>query len=224
MEILDVRLQTVRPDSLRRFYAGTLGQPLAVDGDALSGTVGSTTLTFSPAGAGAAPVYHLAFTVPRNKLALAKSWIAERTPLLTDPDGRDEFRFDTWEATSIYFADPAGTILELIAWEALANDATGPFGPADLLAVSEVGLVVDDVPATVAELREMGFSPYQDEWSPDFAPVGDPVGRLIVVPPGRPWFPVGWAAASAPLALTLRGDEDARWSPRGTRAEITTRR
>lgn len=209
MHITEVSIETVRPADLRGFYADTLGQPVEPHGEGFTVTVGTSALTVAAADPGTAPVYHLAFTVPRNKLSLAKAWLAERTPLLTDADGRDEFRFDAWEATSVYFADPAGNILELIAWGALANDAHGPFGPTDLLAVSEVGLPVGDVPTTVTQLGEAGFAPYRDEWSPDFAPVGDALGRLIVVPVGRPWFPVDLPAVASPIAVTLRGDRSA---------------
>ena len=224
MEIADVRIQAARPAELRRFYAETLGQPVSDHGDGFVATIGTSTLTITAAAPGESPAYHLAFTVPRNQLASAKAWLAERTPLLTDADGRDEFRFDSWEASSVYFADPAGSILELIAWEALANDTPGPFGPADLLCLSEVGLVVADVPEAVAGLGEVGFSPYQDDWSPEFAPVGDPTGRLIVVTTDRPWFPVGTPAAPAPLTVRLRGDRDAVVSLPNGAAEITVTR
>ena len=221
MHITEVSIETGQPAELRGFYADTLGQPVEPHGEGFVVTVGTSALTVTAAEPGTAPVYHLAFTVPRNKLSLAKAWLAERTPLLTDADGRDEFRFDEWEATSVYFADPAGNILELIAWETLANDAPGPFGPPDLVSVSEVGLPVLDVPTTVAGLGEAGFVPYRDDWSPDFAPVGDAFGRLIVVPVGRPWFPVGHPAVAAPIAVTLRGDRPATIQLPSGRIQIT---
>lgn len=224
MQITDVTIQTAHQDALHRFYADTLGLPVSDTGDGFVATIGATALTITHADSGTAPAYHLAFTIPRNRLALAKTWLAARTPLLTDADGQDEFRFDSWEATAVYFADPAGTIHELIAWESLPNDAEGPFGPGHLLCVSEVGLVVDDVPATVARLGELGFATYHDDWSPDFAPVGDPTGRLIVVQTNRPWFPNGTPAKSAPLALTLRGPEPAMLTlPGGDVVIIVTR-
>lgn len=223
MEIIEVRIQTAQPNELHRFYGETLGQPVDAHGDGFVVTIGATSLVVSGAEPGTIPAYHLAFTIPRNALPPAKAWLAQRTALLTDADGQDQFRFDEWEAEAIYFSDPAGTILELIAWEALANDARGPFGPTDLLAVSEVGVVVPDVPATVARLGEAGFAPYRDDWSPDFAPVGDAIGRLIVVRTDRPWFPVGTPAAPAPLTVVLRGDHDATIPLPGNRSEITTR-
>ena len=202
MQITDVSIRSAHPDALHRFYAETLGLPVHAAGDGVIVTVGATALTVTHAEPGTDPAYHLAFTIPRNRLALAKTWLTERTPLLTDADGWDEFRFDSWEAAAVYFADPVGTILELIAWETLPNDAAGPFGPADLLSVSEAGLVVDDVPATVARLADLGFAPYRDDWSPEFAPVGDPTGRLIVVPTARPWFPVGTPAPRSRRSLS----------------------
>lgn len=224
MEIDEVRLQTAQPAALRRFYAETLG--LAVAGERQGGfvvSVGASRLVVRPAEAGEEPFYHLAFNIPENQLPAGKRWLAGKAALLRDPAGEEVFASpDHWDAHMLYFRDPAGNILELIARHALANASDEAFGPRSLLSVSEVGLVVPDVAATVGALGRLGLPPY-GEAEPAFAPVGDERGLLIVVPTGRPWFPSGEPAAVAPVEITLRGTVDAEYTPPGSACVVRVR-
>jgi len=68
------------------------------------------TASSTPPGDGDDPLYHVAFTIPRNKLAAAKGWLAARTPVMTK-DGRDEFGSESWDAQQVYFRDSAGNPL-----------------------------------------------------------------------------------------------------------------
>jgi catechol-2,3-dioxygenase len=148
-------------------------------------------------------LYHVAFNVPRNKLPEAKRWLAQRATLLWK-DGWDEFGFPSWDARAIYVHDPAGNLVELIARQALANEASTPFGTDSLLCISEVGFPVADVATSVAMLTSsLEVEPY-DGQSAEFAPLGDEQGLLIVVKEGRPWFPSGIPAGTWPLTVTLR--------------------
>lgn len=203
MEITAVWLTTRDLAPQWEFYATTLGLPLlASSSAAFTVRAGTTTLTFAQGDAAA--TYHVAFTIPRNKLAGAKGWLHGRAALLTQ-NGADEFSSQLWNAQQCYFRDPAGSILEFIARHNLDNDAPGPFVTDDILGVSEVGLPVDDVPTTVAALtRDLGLPPYQEQGA-SFSPVGDDRGLFIVVRRGRSWFPTDLTAAVHPLAVTIRG-------------------
>ena len=210
MRLLEVRVRTRDVNAQRAFYATTLGLPVSGDtADAVIVHAGASRLVFEAAHGdgdeGGDPLYHIAFTIPRNKLAAAKGWLAARTPLLTR-DGRDEFGAASWDAQQVYFRDPAGNIMELIARQTLPNDAPGAFGPADLLCVSEIGLPVDDVPARAAALTAaLGIAHYK-EHSDAFAPLGDAHGLFIVVAVGRPWLPTDDIhAAPAPTRVVVRG-------------------
>jgi catechol-2,3-dioxygenase len=204
MHILDVQLPTADPAALRPFYTDTLGLPLLrEEPGTLAVQAGATRLTFTAA-EGGAPTHHFAFNIPRDALASAKGWLSGRADLLTQ-DGADEFASEAWDARQVYFFDPAGNILELIARQGMPDEADGPFGPRHILNVSEVGLPTGDVPAVVAALgRDLGLPPYQDQ-SDTFSAVGDERGLLIVVKAGRHWFPTTTAAAVAPLAITIAG-------------------
>jgi hypothetical protein len=72
-----------------------------------------------------------------------------------------------------------------------------PFAPADLLSVSEVGVAVPDVAGTADRLTEAGIGRYPDG-SETFAPAGHVDGMLILVRPGRTWFPTSDRVAAEP--------------------------
>lgn len=220
VRITAVRFPTLDPAALRPFYTETLGLPLLdAEPDRFSVRAGATRLTFVAA-PGPLPAHHFAFNIPRNLFPVAKAWLATRAALLTQ-DGQDEFDSASWRSRQIYFRDPAGNILELIARQDVPLEGTVPFGPEGLLNVSEVGLPVAAVPATVAALkRDLALPPY-GTGNDTFAPVGDETGLLIVVQEGRHWFPTATPADPVPLAITLIGDNARTYTPPGTPHTIT---
>jgi catechol-2,3-dioxygenase len=212
MRIAEARFATRRLDAQKAFYGGALGlPPLEDDGRIAAFGVGDSRLVFAE-GRGDEPMYHFVFDVPRNKLSEAKAWLAKRVGLL-ERDGRDEFEFPSWNATAAYFRDPAGNVVELIARHNLPNDSGAPFGPGDLLRVSEVGVAVGDVPTAVRGLeRDLGLEVW-NEPNEEFTTVGDEEGLLIVVKCGRPWFPTGEADRPHPVVVVARGDREASHAP-----------
>ena len=113
----------------------------------------------------------------------------------------------------MYFRDPADNIVEFIARRNLPNDSVTSFGPGSLLRVSEVGIMVEDVPAAVRGLeRDLGLTVW-NEPNEEFTTVGDETGLLIVVKNGRPWFPTGEAAKPHPVVVVARGDRRASHEP-----------
>ena len=183
-------------------YRG-FGFPVRVTDDAADVQIGPTRLRFAhdPDYLGA---HHLAFTIPTGTFAAARAWIGERAEVIA-PDGRDEFAGPgTWDSRSCYFRGPDAQVLELIERRALAPEArvTGPFRASDVVAVSEVGIVVDDVPAAVALLEGAGLRPYGDFGTDVFAAVGDVEGLVILVARGRAWVPEGTQiAADVPVVV-----------------------
>ncbi len=220
VRILATRFPVADPAALRPFYTDTLGLPLLDErAERFSVQAGATRLTFVAA-PGLSAVHHFAFNIPRDALPAAKAWLAARVPLLTQ-DGADEFDSVSWRSHQIYFRDPAGNILELIARQALPAAGAAPFGPAQFLSVGEVGLPVGAVPATVAALgRDIALPPYPGGGD-TFAPVGDAEGLLIVVQAGRHWFPTADAATVAPIAVTLAGDRARDYTLPGTPHTLT---
>ena len=206
MHIHELRLGTHLLEQQRAFYTDVLGLPLqSRSSDRFTLAVGSSNLTFAADAQAEPSVYHVAFNIPYQHFAAAKHWLAGRVPLVTDPGGADEFHFAAWNARALYFADAAGNICELIARGDLPGQAPLPISGASLLSISEIGLVVDDVPAFVQTLqRELESPVYRGAVNDLFVPVGDEHGLLIVVKRGRSWFPEQTVvAAAAPLTAVV---------------------
>lgn len=202
MNIETLLLKTGRLSAQRAFYTDTLGLPLvSEDGASFTVRVGSSRLTFEH-DPSFDSFYHFAFAIPENQVREARAWLSARLTLLTDERGEDVFPSDLFVSDNVYFDDADGNIVEFIARHELPGASDVGFGPERLLHVSEMGLVVPDVPASVQRLRERhGLSPYRAE-SATFSAVGAITGMFIVVPEGRGWFPVGRPARPAPFTLT----------------------
>lgn len=207
MNILALTLPTRDLAAQRRFYSHTLNLPVVSDeARSLTVRIGTSRLTFEQ-DAEFGGFFHIAFDIPRTLVGEAEGWLQARVPLLTDSQGRSVFPpGDPWNTTNLYFDDPAGNILEFIARHDLPHDRAGPFGPDSLLRISELGVVVPDVPQAVRELgQHSGLHPFNGQ-SDTFTPVGGHDGMLIVVREGRGWFPVGRPAVAAPFQLTFEED------------------
>ncbi len=215
LPLLGLRLQATRIDAQRRFYRDVLGLPIERE-EAMSFSVraGHTTLTFEEPMVidepNNPPFYHFAFNIPENRLEQALEWTRNRVPVIARADGREIHHFEAWNAHAFYFLDPSGNIVEFIARHTLPNAALKPFGPECIGDVSEIGLVATSVAAVVDQSKAMlGVSPYLGRRSDDFTALGDERGLFIVVPAGRPWFPLeGDAqrhAAIFPAVITTGG-------------------
>lgn len=215
--IVSLDLQTsASVDDMEAFYARTLGLRVSTRrGRQISFAAGLSTLTFA-CGEDGEPFYHFAFNIPENKITAARVWQLERSPLLPIPaDLRDPaYPIDVvdyrhWNAHSIFFFDPARNVVEYIARHDLKNAAPGPFGPADILYASEIGLIVDDVAAASSVVREgAGVAQYR-AGSDQFMALGDEQGLLLMMRRGRPLDfkreHTARAAAVFPTRASVRG-------------------
>ncbi|GAB4158725.1 MAG: hypothetical protein Fur005_13750 [Roseiflexaceae bacterium] len=200
------RVQLGCPDlgAQYRFYAEHLTLPCSLQTDRLVVTVGRSELIFTEH-PGPTAIAHVAWNIPANMLPAAAAWLRERTTLLSDSDGESIFISDApWNAEAIYFVDPAGHILELIARQRLPA-AQHPFTPDQILAISEVGIANDDLPAAVARAtQQLGITVFSGAGSDTFTAIGDDEGLLIMVKHGRTWFPnTGIPAALIPLTTEV---------------------
>lgn len=162
---------------------------LEVAGDQVR--IGWSTIQLQPANGRPVGGVHLAFNVPDNRFADAMSWLRARTPLQCNPEGLDYFALESsWQSQSVYFTGPDGLILELIGRRRLpASDRSGVFHGSELTCLSEVGLPSHDVDAVREQSNQrFGLRPISPP-SPQFAPMGDDEGLLIVVAADRRWFP-----------------------------------
>ncbi len=211
--ILELQLEAGAFREQKQFYTESLGLLLDEESAArFTVRAGSTRLTFTEAAEGR-PTYHFAFNIPENKLPQAQEWLARRTPVLRQRF-REVFHFKDWNAHAIYFHDPAGNVAEFIARHNLRNGAPGPFTSGDILYASEIGLVVDDVPAEVKALNEtLGLELYRPGGK-KFAPVGDEHRLLILNHRDRGWWK-DTPSRPYPVLARLGGGKSAEYrSPR----------
>jgi hypothetical protein len=182
------------PVDLRDFYGDELGLPL--DGDAI--VIDETRLRFEIEDRGA--FYHFALLVPGDRFDAALAWSRERVELLGDV-----FDFDFWDARAVYFHDPAGSIVELIAHHGLeANGRAGAFAAEELVGFSELGMV-GDRRRQLGLLERRGLSLWDGtiEESGGLAFVGEKGRTVILAPAGRGWLPTGRAAEPHPVEFAL---------------------
>ena len=191
--IVELRLHSGHLEKMRVFYASTMGFETDMAQGTLSVQAGGTLIEFkqaeAPLQSPGFPYYHVAWAIPENKFALAKAWLQERTQLLRHPDGRDEFDFRRVNRRGMYFADPAGNILELIARHNLSDATDGPFTLTDILYVNHFGFVVDDVAKTIAQIRQSLHVEPKDEPYENFATLGDEHRHIVLVSRKRLWLP-----------------------------------
>jgi hypothetical protein len=194
MRFAEVTLEA--PLDLRDFYGRELELP--IEGDAI--VIGETRLRFEFEERSAA-FYHFALLVPGDRFDAALQWAQERVELLGDV-----FEFENWDARAVYFHDPAGSIVELIAHHRLEeNGVAGPFAPVELVGFSELG-IVGEPRSLLRRLETEGL----ELWSgtvdePDrLAFVGEKGRTLILAPPGRGWLPTDRPAEPHPVRYVLR--------------------
>lgn len=206
MRITELSLDTQNFQEQFHFYTNILGLPLREKTpETFTIQVGTTRLTFRETVKETG--YHFAFTIPSNKLARAKEWLAIRAPLLTQ-NNQDGFFFENWNSDSLYFRDAANHILEFIVHYDLQNEKSGAFGTTDLLHISEVGMVFEDVSEQVEMLKAaFHIEPYRNSTGEVFAAIGDISGLFITVKIGRNWFPTSTAAIVSPVEVTIEGVE-----------------
>ncbi len=201
-------------DAVSRFYGSWGAGAHRLSAERLSLSIGVATVTFVGVADGARPFHHFALLVPGDRFDVARDWAAACYGLLSEESsGETRFEFTDWNAVACYIEDPASNIVELIAHRTLEpSGASGPFTAGELLAVSEVGLVVADPRAALAALKEGGVPVWagavDSEHGLTFA--GRQAHTLIVGPVGRPWFPTSRAAEPHAAAVTITAGAGAR--------------
>lgn len=215
MQIMSVDTVTRSIAETAAYYETVLGLPVRKEIGAVEVTVGRSVIRFRE-DADVEGDQHYAFLIDDARFDAARAFLAVGPGLLSDGD-RTEFEAQpAWNARSLYFPGPDRSVLEVIARRDLPSNlgaghasgakASSPhvpdtqparFGPGDLLSVSEVGIAVPDVAGTADRLTDAGIGRYPDG-SATFSPAGHIDGMLILVSPGRTWFPTSDRVVAEP--------------------------
>lgn len=209
-QLLSISLPANDLPQQQLFYEGIMRLPLLEkNANSLTFEVGSSRLTFYKAEDFKGP-YHFAMDVASNHLQAMQTWANNRFRLLSEAE--DEmiyFHSDNWNADQVYFFDPDGNIVEIIARHTRQIYAPTEFKPETAwLNLSEIGLAVPEVAQAVEGLgKGIGWSPYLGVVGDTFCALGDHDGLLILVQEGRMWFPERRQPAQAlPLTVQLQTD------------------
>ena len=190
----------------KNFYSGKLNlEIIEEESDSISFKAGRTILVFKGT-SGDNPVYHFAFNISNNKIEEAAEWCESKgLQLLPYPVNHKVIDFPNWNAKSIYFLDAGGNILEFIARFDLKNESNSPFDKKQILNVSEIGMVTDDVNEFCKSTSKQFGIPFYEKQppSPNFSVMGDAEGLLIVVPAKRKWFPTEIISNQFPVEIVL---------------------
>jgi hypothetical protein len=206
MKITKLILQTAYLKTLEEFYSSVLELPVKpINEKEIIIKIGNSDLIFTEAKE-REPFYHFAINIPSDKIEDAKTWLSNKVQLLWMEDYKSEIAdFVNWHAKSVYFFDPAGNILELIARFDLKNESNESFSPKQLLSVNEVGLVFkqeefDQKTAQLLSLHSLSYFSKQPPL-PQFRAVGDDEGLFVIVPEYRNWFPTNKPAEIFPINI-----------------------
>ena len=209
MFIDEIVLVTADIQKTKLFYGEQLGLPVTVTGSSnISYRIGRSILSFKEV-KDAAPLYHIAFSIPNNQLNGALDWIRERTAILPYSDEELIADFVNWNAKAFYFHDREGNILECITHYDRGSFLPGTFTTGCFESIIEIGIPVDDVTAACAAFNQQNGIPYFSKGPrlPVFAVMGDEDGMLIVTQKGRGWLPTQQPAEKhfMQLKLTVAG-------------------
>jgi hypothetical protein len=211
MRVEKLILQTGYLKTLEEFYSSILDLPVQeISGKEVVVKIGSTDLVFVETNE-AEPFYHYAINIPANKMEEARTWLKQKVNLLWMNDYNSEIAdFVNWRAKSVYFYDPAGNILELIARFDLANETYESFTSKQFLSISEVGVVLKNEifeTKTIQLLHDYSLSYFAKQPPlPQFRAIGDDHGLFIVVPDQRNWYPTNKPAGVFPMSVDFENE------------------
>ena len=212
MRITQLTLAASDPAAQGEFWRETLGLPVRNSDGAAEVDLQRSTIRLEPAAGGTDPRYHFAINVPRGSIEAAAAWLGGRHTLLEfhdDPeveDGATIVRGDRG-ASSFYFLDGGGNVVELLANPRIDDELDGSFGAASLLEIAEIGIATDDVTGTRAAV-EAAFGAdvlWGGREGRQLTAIGDDHGVVIVAPTGRGWIPIGLPARPWPTTIVAEG-------------------
>jgi catechol 2,3-dioxygenase-like lactoylglutathione lyase family enzyme len=191
MFIHSLHLHTNDLEATKEFYSNLLQVPVIKESEQnISFAFGHSALYFHSSLENN-PFYHVAFSIPNNKLEEALQWVSEKTAILPYSETEMIADFTGWNAKSFYFHDNNQNILEFITHYDLKTTSTQSFTPALINGICEIGITVEDVEHACKEFNTLFHLPCFPKGPQlfDFGVIGDANGMFIVSKTGRGWVP-----------------------------------
>ncbi|KZE47163.1 bleomycin resistance protein [Brevibacillus parabrevis] len=192
-----VTFTTTMPEEMLTFYTNVLQMPLVERSErSFSVRVGDALLVFQRAAE--KPFYHFACGIAETAFDAYAKVIQEHRVVLRHKDGQEIMQSYTWKGKQLYFSDPEGNILEMLAFPSEAKTSW--------LSIQEIGMPVPDVPAYAASLQSIPLPHTFEPESATFRFYGDQDGVLVLVKENRPWFPTDRGATIHPILVEAASD------------------
>lgn len=191
MKLEHIQIQTNNIQNTINFYQEILELPIIEKSENhVTIQAGNSILTFDE-NPQFDSIYHFAFNIPENKLDEALNWCKSKVDLIFIEDQKVITNFENWNANAIYFYDNNGNLLEFIARHDLNNAQKEAFSSKAILNISEIG-IVNEKPLELGRqlIEKHGLEFFRKNANSEFfAAIGDDEGLLIMVQPGRNWYP-----------------------------------
>lgn len=209
MKLEHLQIQTKDLNNTEKFYYETLCLPIIKkDLKSISIQVGNSILEFIESN-DLESIYHIAFNIPENKLQEAITWSESKIGLIVIDDRNVIATFENWNANAIYFYDNNGNLLEFIARHDLDNAQNEPFDSKSILNISEIGIVNEnpfELANQLIDKYELNFFTKNSN-SKLFSALGNDEGLLIIVKPGRNWYPIQVPAKNNQTLVYIKNSE-----------------
>jgi hypothetical protein len=208
MKIKELKLFTDQIESIKDFYCNTLGfVEDSTNKDQFSINVGYSKLTFQRSNI--PHVYHYCFMIPANILSEALAWMQQRTFILDVEENTKIVDFDDWNASSFYFYDGGGNVVEFIVRYDLHNESNEEFTLSSVLCVNEIGMPCLDIKTLNRVLEKQLNTKF---WKGDlerFGTNGTQNGLFLLVnyKVKDTWFPTEVTVISAPFEAKIENQE-----------------
>lgn len=202
MKIRELNLFVPNLEVIKNFYNNKLEFNLI---DNIKFKVGETILVFNQQD-NILTNYHFAFNIPCNQILEAKKWLENKNIEILN---KEIYKFNNWNADSIYFKDCNNNIIEFIARYDLENYSTKLFNSYSLESISEIGVVTDNAFENANFINQINKASYYKSTptnEDNFCPIGNEEGLLIFVNKDKYWFPTEIKAMKSKLKLEIELD------------------
>lgn len=196
-----VTLKTFHMNEMAAFYSSVLLLPiLEQTAERFCVKAGTTAVCFEKSSSPA--FYHAAFAIASDSFAQCYARLQEQGCLLRDSDGEELFTSPTWQREQIYFEDPDGNIMEVLAIALPEKGEQQDGRGLAWLRLQEVGMPSPDLSVLASSFT--GITNQFSAESESFRFYGDREGVFVLVKEGRPWFPTDRPAT---IHLELEGEK-----------------